>query len=47
MDTVRETIAMKALKKPAAGVEVAVSAAGGKASVTGAALIPVKALFGR
>ncbi|MDD5604215.1 MAG: ROK family protein, partial [Eubacteriales bacterium] len=47
MDTVRETIAAKALKKPAAGVETEVSATGGKASVTGAALMPVKTIFGR
>jgi N-acetylglucosamine repressor len=47
MDTLRSLIERKALKKPASVVEVTISEIGERASTLGAAIIPLKILFGR
>jgi len=47
MNTIRGMIERKALKKPASVVEVTVSEFGERASTLGAAIIPLKILFGR
>lgn len=47
MDMLRSVIDNKALKRPAANVEITVSGIGEKASTLGAAIIPLKVLFGR
>lgn len=46
MDTLRSVIDRKALKRPAANVEIAISKAGERSSTLGAAIIPLKILFG-
>jgi N-acetylglucosamine repressor len=47
MDMLRCVIDNKALKRPAANVEISVSEIGERASTLGAAIIPLKVLFGR
>ncbi|MCL6557332.1 MAG: ROK family transcriptional regulator [Firmicutes bacterium] len=47
IDCVRDIVARKALKYPVSKVEIAASAIGEKASALGAAIIPLKTLFGR
>jgi len=47
MDTLRSVIDRKALRRPAADVEIMVSEIGERASTLGAAIIPLKLLFGR
>jgi N-acetylglucosamine repressor len=47
MGTLRSVIDAKALKRPASNVELLISEAGEKASTLGAAIIPLKKLFGR
>ncbi len=47
MDVLRSVIDNKALKRPAANVEITVSEIGERASTLGAAIIPLKVLFGR
>ncbi len=47
MDTLRSLIERKALKKPASVVEVTISEIGERTSTLGAAIIPLKILFGR
>jgi N-acetylglucosamine repressor len=47
MDMLRSVINNKALKRPAANVEITVSEIGEKASTLGVAIIPLKVLFGR
>lgn len=47
MDTLRNVILAKALKRPAANVEIVTSDIGERASTLGAAIIPLKVLFGR
>ena len=46
MDTLRRVVDRKALKRPAANVEIAVSEIGERSSTLGAAIIPLKILFG-
>ncbi len=46
MDTLRRVIDRKALKRPAGNVEIAMSEMGEKSSTLGAAIIPLKILFG-
>lgn len=47
METLRSVIDRKALKRPAAGVEILVSEIGERTSTLGAAIVPLKMLFGR
>ncbi len=47
MEMLRSVIDRKALKRPAANVEITVSEIGEKSSTLGAAIIPLKILFGR
>ncbi len=47
MDTLRSVIDAKALRRPASDVEITVSEIGERASTLGAAIIPLKLLFGR
>lgn len=47
MEMLRSVIVCKALKRPAANVEITVSQIGERASTLGAAIIPLKILFGR
>ena len=47
MDQVKSIVKCKALKSPASKVEIAASEIGEKTSVIGAAIIPLKVLFGR
>ena len=47
MEMLRSVVECKALKRPAANVEIAVSEIGERASTLGAAIIPLKILFGR
>ena len=47
MDTLRNVIDTKALKRPASNVEIVVTEIGERASTLGAAIIPLKMLFGR
>ncbi len=47
MDMLRSVIDCKALKRPAANVEISVSGIGEKSSTLGAAFIPLKILFGK
>jgi N-acetylglucosamine repressor len=47
MGTLRSVIDGKALKRPASNVELLISEAGDRASTLGAAIIPLKKLFGR
>ena len=47
MDTIRSVIDAKALRRPASDVEITVSEIGERASTLGAAIIPLKLLFGR
>ena len=47
MEMLRSVIDCKALKRPAANVEITVSEIGERASTLGAAIIPLKILFGR
>ncbi len=46
MDTLRRVIDRKALKRPASNVEIAMSEMGERSSTLGAAIIPLKILFG-
>ena len=47
LDTLRSIIDAKALKRPASNVELIISEIGERASTLGAAIIPLKKLFGR
>lgn len=47
LDKLRSIIDCKALKRPASNVELVISEIGERASVLGAAIIPLKKLFGR
>jgi N-acetylglucosamine repressor len=47
MDTLRNVIDTKALKRPASNVEIMATEIGERASTLGAAIIPLKVLFGR
>ena len=47
MEVLRSVIDCKALKRPAANVEITMSEIGERASTLGAAIIPLKILFGR
>jgi predicted NBD/HSP70 family sugar kinase len=47
MGTLRSVIDGKALKRPASNVELLISEKGDRASTLGAAIIPLKKLFGR
>jgi N-acetylglucosamine repressor len=47
MDGIKGIVSSKALKKPASNVEIVTSEIGEKASTLGAAIIPLKVLFGR
>lgn len=47
METLRNVIDTKALKRPASNVEIVVTEIGERASTLGAAIIPLKMLFGR
>ncbi len=47
METLRSVIDCKALKRPAAEVKITISEIGEKSSTLGAAIIPLKILFGR
>ncbi len=47
METLRGVIDRKALKRPAAGVEIIASEMGERVSTLGAAIVPLKLLFGR
>ena len=47
LGTLRSIIDTKALKRPASNVELVISEIGERASTLGAAIIPLKNLFGR
>lgn len=47
LDHIKSVVALKALKSPASRVEIMASPIGEKASALGAAVIPLKTLFGR
>lgn len=47
MDHIKSIVSCKALKSPAARVEIGASAVGERASMLGAAIIPLKVLFGK
>jgi glucokinase-like ROK family protein len=47
MDTLRSVVDCKALRRPAENVEISVSEIGERSSTLGAAMIPLKLLFGR
>lgn len=47
LDTLRKIIDARALKRPASNVEIVISQLGERASTLGAAIIPLKKLFGR
>lgn len=47
MDRIKEVVDRKALRLPASKVEICVSAIGEKSSTLGAAIIPLKVLFGK
>jgi len=47
METIRGVVDRKALKRPAAGVEIIASEMGERVSTLGAAIVPLKLLFGR
>jgi N-acetylglucosamine repressor len=47
METIRGVVSRKALKRPASGVEIIASEIGERVSTLGAAIVPLKLLFGR